>query len=177
MAPEAQIPTFEPEREPGGWRLPLLAAALVGAVLLGGLLWLRRPVGEATQPAASQPLPPLDASTETYLATIGFSGLELSRWQNFLGQSVTYLDGTLTNSGPRTILALEVTIEFQDIYGRVVLREKCRPIGGGRPAAVGQPAGPLGPGASRHFRAGFEHLPADWNRALPRLRVSGLLLD
>lgn len=175
MTAEVQVPTFQTGREPGGWRLPLLVAALAGGAVLGGILWLGSPFQEAP-PASSQPLPPLDASTEAYVQAISVSELELSRWQNFLGQTVTYLDATLTNSGPRTILALELTIEFQDLYGQVVLREKFRPVGGRRPSAFVLGGGPLGPGTSRRFRAGFEHLPADWNRALPQVRVSGLLL-
>lgn len=176
MSADAQRSPFETEREPGGWRLPLLVAAIVGVVLLAGILWLGHPFQENAAPAP-RPLPPLDAVGKAYLKDISLSGLELSRWQNFLGQEVVYLDATLTNAGPRTILALELTIEFEDLYRQVVLRESFRPIGGSRPISLGPPQGPLGPKQSRSFRAGFEHIPADWNRALPQVRVTGLLLQ
>ena len=176
MEENVQLP-FQVPRQRGQWRLVLLVASIAGLLLLGGILWLGNPFQQPVAPSPSQPLPPMDAETEAFAKAIGLDKLELSRWQNFLGQSVTYLDGRLTNGGARTIRALELTIEFQDPYGQVVLRETFRPIGGGRPSPADPRSAPLKPGESRSFRAAFEHLPPDWNNALPQIRVSGLLLE
>lgn len=175
---EASEPTlFQPPPQRAQWRIVLLVAAIAAVILLVGILWLGNPFQPPTAPAPSQPLPPMDAEAETYARSIRFDNFELSRWQNFLGQSVIYLDARVTNSGSRTLRALELTMEFQDPYGRVVLRETLRPIGGGRSALADPRSTPLKPGESRGFRAAFEHLPADWNNAVPQIRVTGLLLE
>jgi len=175
---EARQPLpFETPPERGSWRVVLLVLAFSLPLIVLGVLRLGNPFQPPAAPPASQPLPPLDAETEAYAKTFGLDQLELSRWQNFLGQTVTYLDGRVSNGGDRTVRALELTIEFHDPYGQVVLRETFRPIGGGRPSPADPRAAPLPAGESRAFRAAFEHLPADWNQALPRLRVTGLLLE
>ena len=99
-----------------------------------------------------------------YAERIEIADLALSRWQNFLGQEVIYLDATLTNHGDRTLRALELTIEFRDVLNQVVLRETLRPVGG-VPTAQSTP--PLPPGQTRDFRASFDSLPKDWNRPPP----------
>lgn len=164
-------------RQPVGWRLPLLVAAVLGLGVLAGIIWMGPPHSETAAPPVPDKLPPLGPEAQAYIPQIEISALELSRWANFLGQEVIYVDLNLTNQGPRTILALDLTLEFFDLYGQVVWRETLRAIGARRPA-LGRPrAGPLGPGESRPFRAGFEDLPTSWNRGAPRVRVSGLLLQ
>lgn len=173
---------FQPLRtdtrgQPGRWQLPLVVAILLGLGILGAILWLGPPTRENRAPPVPAELPPLRAEDEAYLNNIEIGGMELSRWQNFLGQEVIYLDARLSNRGPRTILALELTLEFKDIYGRVVLRETLRPVGGRRPSRPDQRAPPLAAGETRSFRAAFENMPLDWNRALPQIMVTGLLLQ
>ena len=177
MSDAPQPLPFETPPAGGQWRVALLVAAVALPIFAAGYFWLGNPFAPPAAPPSSQPLPPLDAETEAYARSITFGQLELSRWQNFLGQSVTYLDGRVTNGGNRSIRALELTLEFLDPYGQVVLRETFRPVGGVRASPAGPRAEPLGPGESGDFRAAFEHLPADWNQAMPRLRISGLLLE
>lgn len=157
------------------WRLPLIVAAVLGLGVLAGISWLGRPGPEPAGPPGPAQLPPLTPETEAYIPRIEISGLQLSRWQNFLGQQVTYLDITVTNHGDRRIAALELTVEFLDPYQAVVLRETVRAVGAAR-RLPGSPPGPLAPGGVRSLRAGFEHIPADWNGLPPQVRVSGLLL-
>ena len=168
------LPVESPRRS---WRLPLIVAALLGLSVLAGIVWLGPPASQPSAPPVPADLPPLSPEAEAYLPQVEISGLELSRWENFLGQTVTYLDINITNRGQRTLGALEVTIEFYDPYKQVVLRETLRPIGSPRPSPPAAPSGPLAPGQTRRFRASFEHLPADWNRLPPQVRVTGLLLQ
>jgi hypothetical protein len=177
MSEAPQPLRFETPPERGSWRVVLLVLAFSIPLLVLGWLRLGNPFAPPAVPAAVGPLPPLDAETEAYARGIVFDQLELSRWQNFLGQSVTYLDGRVTNGGDRTIRALELTLEFQDPYGQLVLREVFRPIGGRRALPADPRFAPLPPGQSREFRAAFEYLPADWNQALPKLRITGLVLE
>lgn len=166
--------TLEEKSPLGRWRLPLAVAVIVGLALLGLIAWLVRPAPGERPAAIPATLPPLSAEAEAYVSQIEFSGLQLSRWENFLGQNVIYLDGTVTNHGPRRILALDLTLEFLDLQKQVVLRESLRAVGRKEPF---ERSAALPPGQSRSFRAAFEHLPADWDHALPRITVSGLLLE
>jgi hypothetical protein len=163
------------ENPAGGWRTPLLVAVLVGLGGLAAFFWLGRPGAEPAAPPVPDHLPPLSSEADAYLPQIELGPLELSRWQNFLGQQVTYLDLTLANRGRRRVIAVELTVEFLDPYQAVVLRENVRPVGGR--SLPGIRRGPLAPGESRPVRIAFEHLPADWDRRPPRVRVTGLLLD
>lgn len=176
---EAMASDFEPlpapsERVSSAWRVPVIVAILAGLGVLALVTWLGRPGSQADLPPVPAQLPPLDDAAEAYTPQIEISQLELSRWANFLGQTVIYLDGVLTNHGSRRILALELTVEFLDLQQQVVLRETARPVGSAR---AGQRPTALGPSERRPFRLAFEHLPADWNRGRPRIRITGLLLD
>ncbi|MCH6553336.1 MAG: DUF3426 domain-containing protein [Acidobacteria bacterium] len=167
------LPPLYEEPAKTGWRLPVLVAAVLGLLMLAAIFWLGRPASQTTVPPAPVHLPPLDQEGRAYAEKIEIAGLALSRWQNFLGQEVTYLDATLTNHGDRTLRAVELTIEFRDVLNQVVLRETLRPVGS---APTAQSTPPLPPGQTRDFRASFDSLPKDWNHFPPTVRVSALLL-
>jgi hypothetical protein len=170
------LPPLYEEPEKTGWRLPVLVAAVLGLLMLAAIFWLGRPASQPTVPPPPVRLPPLDQEGRAYAEKIEIADLALSRWQNFLGQEVTYLDATLTNHGDRTLRALELTIEFRDVLNQVVLRETLRPIGAPAGAPAAQSTPPLPPGETRDFRVSFDRLPKDWNRSPPTVRVSALLL-
>ncbi len=165
------------ETEKFHWRLPLMIAAVTGVVAVASLLWLGS--GATGTPALPAPekLPPLDGAARAYLGNITIENLQPSKWGNMLGQDVIYLDGTLTNTGDKKIIALELTIEFKDPYGILVKRETFRPVGAPRATGFSAFAPPLPAGASREFRAGFENIPPSWNQGTPSVRITGLLLE
>jgi len=166
-------PHFEVVKQPRS-RLPLAIAAALGVAVLAALLWLyMRP--PAPVPGGPPPLPPMTAEAEAYLTQVKLAGPAISRWENFLGQEVTYVDFVITNRGPRPVAALELTIEFRDREGRVALAERLQPIGPHSPR--GQFRRRLGSGQSAEFRAGFEELPAAWDKLPPRGRITGLVLE
>jgi hypothetical protein len=96
---------------------------------------------------------------KTYFRQLEFTDLHMSAAENFLGASVTYLDGRVTNAGTRTVRRLDLDLTFVDTLNQVVLRERVYPVSERTP--------PLKPGESRPFRVTFEHMPADWNQAAP----------
>ena len=166
-------PLHQPET-PSSWGVPLLVSLVLGAVVAGaGYWWVKSAPIDARPPQA---LPPLDAEAEAYVTQIVIGDVALSRFENMLGQMVLYVDTPLHNRGPRTIRGLELTLEFLDPNQQVVLTQKVRALGDPQ-APLGSPRrSPLGPGQSMTARAAFEELPREWNKAAPRVRVSGLLL-
>jgi hypothetical protein len=144
-----------------------IAGAVVVALLVGGIVLLTRRTRPA-EPAAEQRLP-MGAAGEAYAKQIRFLDLKMSRAANFLNQEVTFVFGLVANDGARTIGEIEVTVEFRDAFNQVVLRDTRR--------VLGPRTAPLAPGQRREFQLGFEHVPADWNRQYPSLRVTGLLLE
>lgn len=86
--------------------------------------------------------------------------------ENFLGDRVRYLNGTVTNHADRPLELVEMTFIFVDQLGQVVLRESKRPIDGHKAA--------LKPNESREFAIGFEKMPADWNRQHPSIQITRL---
>ena len=166
-------PLHQPETS-SSWGVPLLVSLVLGAVVAGaGYWWVKSAPIDARPPQA---LPPLNAEAEAYLGQIEIGEVELSRFENILGQTVLYVDTTIHNRGARTIRGLELTLEFLDPNQQPVLTQKVRAVGDPQ-APLGSPRrAPLGPGQSMVARAAFEELPREWNKAAPRVRISGLLL-
>jgi hypothetical protein len=100
----------------------------------------------------------------------------MSTAQNFVGASVTYIEGTVSNRGDKTVGHAVVQVTFQDSMGQVAQAETV-PLyvvdsSGPYPNPVDLTASPLAPGQAKPFRLTFEHVSADWNQAYPQLQVS-----
>jgi hypothetical protein len=113
---------------------------------------------------------------DPYAASVKLSNLKMSAAENFVGATVTYLDGTVTNSGGKTVIHAVVEVTFRNSLGEVVQREEV-PLhvlktGGPYPDAVDLNAAPLAPSQSDQFRLTFEHVTTDWNQEYPALRVT-----
>ena len=141
-------------------------AAVVMLLAAGGYLLLQRTPSQAA--LAPQKLP-FGAAEAAYAEHVHFLDLRMSQATNYLNQEFTFLYGVLSNDGNRTIREIEVTIEFRNFMNEVVLRDTQRVIG---------PRGqPLNAGFRRDLELAFEHIPADWNRQYPAIRVTGLRLE
>jgi hypothetical protein len=134
----------------------VLIAAVALAVIVGGVLLFTRP-GLRPPPAP----PPLSDEQKTYLPYLVVRNARLSAAENFLGNTVTYLDAELSNQGNRTVRQVELELVFVDTLNQVVLRETARPV---TPRTA-----PLAPGETRAFQISFDHLPVEWNRAAPAI--------
>jgi hypothetical protein len=136
----------------------ILCVALVLAGLIAAYVLLHNPTssGPASPPAAPS------AEQKPYFASLEFSDLHMSAAENFLGTTVTYLDGRVTNKGTKTVRRLDVELNFVDVLNQVVLRETAYVITRRLP--------PLRPGETRSFRVTFEHIPVDWNQAPPAFK-------
>jgi hypothetical protein len=149
------------------WRPILLGVALV-VVVVGIIALLSR-----DQPRAG-------SAPHAYAANLKFSGLKMSAAENFVGATVTYLDGTVTNAGDKIVTHAMVHVSFKDSLGQVAQTEDV-PLhllqtSGPYPDAVDLNASPLAPVQSKPFRLTFEHVAADWNHEYPELQVTDVSL-
>ena len=143
----------------------LAGAAIVLLVFLGVYLVTEY----AQEEAVKEEQLPLTDVEKVYIGRIEFSEPKVSRAANFLNQEVTFVFGNVVNHGPRAIRQMELTLEFRDAFGQVVLRDVRRPWA--------SQATPLAGSQSREFQLTFEYVPASWNQAYPGLRITGLLLE
>ena len=113
-----------------------------------------------------------------YASRLQLTDLKMSAAENFVGATVTYLDGKITNSGDKVLTRAVVQATFVNSLGQVVQRETL-PIhvlttgttGGIYTDVVDLSAAPLAPGQNRPFRLTLEHISADWNHAAPELKI------
>jgi hypothetical protein len=131
--------------------LGAMAALVVGWVLL-------RPGSDSSARPS-----PLTAEQKAYLSRISVTDARMSTAQNYLGDTVTFLDGKVSNQGPRTVREVELQMEYVDTLGQVVLRDFTFALSTRMP--------PLAAGATRNFQVSYDHMPADWNQAPPRITV------
>ena len=148
-------------------RTILIAIAAVVALAAIAALLLRE------QPRIPPGPPP-------YARNLKFSDLAMSQAQNFVGATVTYIDGGLTNSGDKTVTHVTVRVTFKDLYGQVAQIEqipiKVLQTSGPYPDTVDLSLSPIPPGESKPFRLIFEHLSDQWNHASPDLAITEVQL-
>ncbi|MFZ0287932.1 MAG: DUF2393 family protein [Candidatus Sulfotelmatobacter sp.] len=111
-----------------------------------------------------------------YAANLKLSDLKMSAAENFVGATVSYVDGTVTNAGDKTVTHVVVEVNFRDDMGQTAQREEIAlqvlKTTGPYPEAVDFSVSPLGPGQSRPFRLTFESISAQWNHQYPDIRVT-----
>ena len=143
---------------------PILIGIVIVGVIVGVLALILR--SEQKKPAP----PP------AYAANLKFSDLQTSAAQNFVGATVSYIDGTITNTGDKTVTHAVVQISFKDELGQTAQREenaiRVLRTGGPYDEAVDLTAAPLAPGQSDKFRLTFENISAQWNHAYPDLQIT-----
>jgi hypothetical protein len=110
-----------------------------------------------------------------YAANLRFSDLKMSAAENFVGATVTYLDGTVTNTADKTVTRALVRVTFKDSLGQIAQADdvalRILQTSGPYPEAVDLAVAPLAPNQSKPFRLTFEHVTADWNHEYPELRM------
>jgi hypothetical protein len=142
-----------------------IAVGLVAVLLVVGAIALLSRGGSKVSPA---PHP--------YASNLKISKLKMSAAENFVGASVTYIEGTITNAGDKTVTHAMVHVIFRNSMGQVV-GDEVMPLHvlqttGPYLDSVDLNASPLAPGQSKPFRLTFEHISSDWNQELPELQVT-----
>src|ERR1700681_402077 len=99
------------ERQESSLR-PILIGIVIVGIVVGVLALIFR--AEQKKPAA---LP-------AYAANLKFSDMTTSAAQNFAGQTVSYIDGSITNTGDKTVIHAMVQITFRDELGQTAQRDE-----------------------------------------------------
>ena len=147
--------------------LPAMPATPRFMVFLGSiLLWAAAGCGDSSRPQAD---PESAAREEAYRGRVTLSGLGLAKVENFLGDEVIYVKGSLTNDGEATIRRVELTFLFKDSLDQVVLKEA-------RTALEYRGKRGIAPQQVAEFQVAFENLPRDWIYGVPEVQVSGIVL-
>ena len=149
-----------------------LRPILIGIVIVGIVVGVLGLIFRAEQ---KKPVVP-----PAYAANLKFSDIKTSAAQNFVGATVSYLDGSITNAGDKTVIHAVVQVTFKDDLGQTAQREEL-PIrvlrtGGPYDEAVDLNLSPLAPGQSEPFRLTFENISAQWNHTYPELRITQVAL-
>lgn len=136
----------------------ILSGAFIAAVLLAGLIYLRRPGTQEPQNG------PASAEARAYVSNLALSDVSMKATENFMKQQVVEIEGRITNNGPRPVDAVDVYCVFHGMDGHEIYRE--------RSAIVRKKGVPLKPSEARPFRLAFDSLPEGWNQALPTLVIA-----
>jgi hypothetical protein len=138
-----------------------VAGVIIIAVVLAVLL--------RSQPRSSSGPP-------AYAARLKLSEFKMSAAENFVGATVSYVDGTVANSGDKTVTHVVVEVDFKDDIGQLAQREviplQALKTTGPYPESVDFSVAPLGPGLSTTFRLTFESISAQWNHQYPDIQVA-----
>jgi hypothetical protein len=160
-------PTPVTEEHDSSRRTIAIAVAAVIVVAVVAALLLR------SQPKSTAGPPP-------YAASLKLSDFKMSAAENFVGATVSYVDGTVTNTGDKTVTHAIVEVRFKDDMGQLAQREEI-PLqvlktDGPYPEAVDFNVSPLAPGQSQSFRLTFEAISAQWNRQYPEIRITDVTM-
>jgi hypothetical protein len=154
-----------PTEQNSEWRPKVLGIVAVVSVF-AVVVFVQRP----------KPHPPVPVNP--YATQLKISGITMSTAQNFIGAKVTYIDGTLTNPGNKTVTSAIILVTFRDAYGQVAqidnLPAKLLQTTGPYPDTIDLAASPLAAGQSKPFRLIFDHVSAQWNQAYPELQVANV---
>jgi len=136
----------------------------VGTLLLLSFLACRR---NSDQHHSSGILGELE---EAYRTKVTLSKLGLSKGDNFLGDTVFYVNGTITNNGEKKLQRVVLTFLFKDSINQVVLKNT-------RTAIEYRGRRGIESLEAAEFQVAFENLPQAWNYVVPEVQVSQIGLQ
>ena len=143
----------------------IIVAAVI--VVIGGMLALAFVLREPPKKV----IPP-----NPYIAQLKLSDFKMSAAENFIGATVSYIDGTITNTGDKTVTRVMVQVNFLDSMGQLVQREELPLRLFRNTGAYNEPVDlnvvPLAPGKSEPFRLTFDSISAQWNHQYPDIHIT-----
>jgi hypothetical protein len=146
--------------------LPMAIGVVVVAVIIAVLVFATR-AGKSSSNAGQR---------DPNIAKLQISDLHMATAQNFAGNSVTYIEGKISNGADRKVTGARVEVIFKNSIGEIAQDEKSLPVTVLLPNVPYVDYGtidraPLGPGQSRDFRLTLEHVSTDWDGQVPQVKV------
>jgi hypothetical protein len=162
MGSPGQVTPVDEERDSSRLIIAIAMVVVIGGALLAAFL-LREPAKVAK-------------TASPYIASLKLSDFKMSAAENFIGATVSYIDGSITNNGDKTVTHVVVEVVFKDELGQVAQQEEV-PLqvirtNGAYPEPVDVSVSPLAAGQTQPFRLTFDHISAQWNRQYPEIRVT-----
>jgi hypothetical protein len=156
-------PTTTPEERDSSRMIIMVAVVVVIGLAVGAALLLREP-----PKAVKAPSP--------YIAKLKLSDFKMSAAENFIGATVSYIDGTVANTGDKTVTRILVQVNFEDSLGQLAQREEL-PLrvvrtNGAYLEPVDLNVAPLAPGQTMPFRLTFDSISAQWNHQYPDITIT-----
>lgn len=144
-----------------------VAVTLVIGGALAAAFFLRQPPRQIKTPSP-------------YIAKLKLSDFKKSAAENFIGATVSYIDGTITNTGDKSVTHVMVEVNFEDSMGQVAQREdvalRIVKSNGAYEEPVDLTVSPLAPGKSEYFRLTFDSISAQWNHQYPDITITDVTL-
>lgn len=112
---------------------------------------------------------PLTPEAKAYVHNLKMGPVEMKATDSYVNQTITEIEGTITNGGDRVIRSVDIYCYFYDAYGQLVLRERASIV---KPARI-----PFQPNDTRNYRLAFDNIPASWNNHLPQLVIAQILFE
>jgi hypothetical protein len=155
--------TSTPEERDASRMIIMIAVVVVIGAALAAAFFLRTPPKPVKLPSP-------------YIARLKFSNFKMSAAENFIGATVSYVDGDITNSGDKTVTRIMVEVNFEDSMGQLAQREEL-PLrvvrtNGAYLEPVDLSVAPLAPGQTEPFRLTFDSISAQWNHQYPDLSIT-----
>lgn len=163
--PASELFSAPPKEKPS--RLPWLIAGGVILVIIGALVL-------AGVVQKSKTLPNGESELAPYASHLAISNVQLSQAGSMVG-TATYIDGTVTNSGNKTVTGVTVQAVFFDFDHKVtqisnlplnLIRTRV-PYIDTEPVSMA----PIAPGKSANFRLIVDHMNDSWDQNPPQLRI------
>ncbi len=164
--PQPPLPLQTQESETP-W-VPIIIGAVIMAVAVVALVVFTR-----SKPAS-------EGGVDPYAAKLAISDLKMSAAENFVGGTVSYLEGKITNNGDKPVVGASLDVTFRNALGEVVQKETMPVRALQSHAVTGTPEmfdlrlAPLQPGKTIDFRLTFEHISNDWNHEYPQVKVASV---
>jgi hypothetical protein len=156
------------EAEKRNWLPVIVAVAIVLGVAGGLVLFYEHGKSAPT-------VTPISAALDAYAGNLPISNLHMSESSNLAGSKVTYVDGSITNTGSRTVTGITVQVLFRDPAHEVAQNEtpSMNIVRTREPYIDVEPvsAAPLKPGDNADFRLIFDTVAQDWDGAFPEIRI------
>ena len=103
----------------------------------------------------------LTPEAKAYVRNLKLGEVSMKATESYVGQTVTEIEGKLTNVGDRAVKHADVYCIFYNAYGEVVIRERVPIV-----------TSTIKPGETRAFRLPFDDIPEGWNNQMPQLVIA-----